>query len=263
MKRPALVVLALVSLPTTPATAATVTGYEGENLGFATVRDRNGERNRLEILVGRTVVIRERGRSRLTAAGTCDQVDARTVRCAGDIYHVRVRAGEGHDRVAVLTGAISVSLAGGGGDDRIDGGGSPGGLWGGEGDDVLRGGPERQRLRGGPGDDRIGGGGGRDLLEGEAGDDVLDGGPGADKVTYEERRSPVVVDLGREVASSAGDRDRLRSIEHAVGGRRADRLVGTDGPQPPLRRKRARHADRPRRQRPARRQWAPHAVRPG
>jgi Ca2+-binding RTX toxin-like protein len=233
MTRRLVLACGLALLGAAPASAATVTGHEGQNgLGFATVRDSRGERNRLQILAGRTLVIRERRQDRLDAAGTCDQVDPRTVRCAEDVLHVRVRAGDGDDQVEVLAGAISISLAGQAGDDDIHGGHSPGGLWGGEGEDVLRGGPGRQTIRGGPGDDRLSGGSGRDVLHGDDrgpfGDDVLDGGAGGDKVTYEERRTPVVVDLTRQVASSPDDADRLRSIEHAVGGRRSDRLVGTE-----------------------------------
>ncbi|HWM08132.1 MAG TPA: calcium-binding protein, partial [Solirubrobacteraceae bacterium] len=215
------------------AAAATVTG--NRNSGAVVVRDRHGERNRLEVLSGRTVVIRDR--RPLTAAGSCRRVRARAVRCRGDVLDVRIYAGTGDDRVELLTGDVTLSVHAGPGDDRVEGGGW---LRGGRGADVLRGRPGRDLLLGGAGDDRLIGGPGDDHLDGDAriingrregaaGDDVLAGGPGRDAASWEQRRTRVTVDLGRGTASSAQDADRLRSIEDATGGLRGDRIVGDAG----------------------------------
>jgi hypothetical protein len=226
-------VLALLCAPVAPAAAATVRG--NEESGVVVVRDDRGERNRVEVLVGRTVVIRDR--RPLTASGTCRRVRPRAVRCRGYSTDVRIHGGRGDDRIELVTGAIHMSVYAGPGDDRVLGGGSLRGGWGA---DVLRGGPIGDILLGGAGDDRLIGGAGDDhldgdarivsgLREGAAGDDVLAGGPGRDAASWEQRRAPVSVDLRRQTVSSPLDADRLRSIEDATGGRGPDRIVGDDG----------------------------------
>lgn len=74
----------------------------------------------------------------------------------------------------------SIQVRGGGGDDRIYGGGSapfsgnPNSIFGEDGDDVLYAGPGGVRVEGGPGDDVIyGGDSPGDVLIGDQGDDVL------------------------------------------------------------------------------------------
>jgi RTX calcium-binding nonapeptide repeat (4 copies) len=225
---------ALALLCPAAAQAATVRAVGAG--GRVVVRDDVGERNRLEIAVGRTVLVRERGRRRLTAAGRCRQAGTHRVRCGGDVRQVRVFARGGDDRVAAA-GDVELSVTAGAGNDRVLAGDTAAWLRGGPGADVLRGGPWGDFLFGGAGRDRLAGGGEDDHLLGDAramngrregmtGDDVLAGGRGRDTASWEQRRTRVSVDLTRQVATSPGDADRLRSIESATGGYGADRLVG-------------------------------------
>jgi len=175
----------------------------------------------------------------------------------------RLDAGEGND--ALHAGSASASLDGGPGDDRFDG---QDGVWtGGPGNDVLTAtGRSGVSLAGGPGDDRLTGADGRDGLQGDGGRDVLvagagddalndgdgrafvfgsapglqqrpvdrdllDGGPGTDDVSFSLRARGVIIDLGRaDGQGEPGEDDRVTGIENASGTARADRIVGTDGP---------------------------------
>ncbi len=94
-------------------------------------------------------------------------------------------------------------------------------------DDVIVGDAERNWLNGGAGDDVVSGEGGNDTLIGGTGDDILDGGEGRDLADFSGDAGPVVVDLGAESASGAGD-DVLISIESALGTGLADALTGSD-----------------------------------
>lgn len=98
------------------------------------------------------------------------------------------------------------------------------------------------RLTGTPGDDVICGLGGDDTLEGLGGNDTLVGGGGADildggggdgdTVSYAERTEPVSVTLD-SIASDdgeAGERDRVRYVERAIGGTGDDVMRGSGGP---------------------------------
>jgi Ca2+-binding RTX toxin-like protein len=227
-----------------PASSATVRGLDRDS--EVVIVDSRGERNRLEVSADFRVVVRERGDAPLVAAGLCRQAGEREVRCPVDSLEVFVYAGGGNDRVtAVASRLASINVAGGAGNDRLEAGRSSGTLAGGPGNDVLVGGVRGNRLWGGGGDDRLSGGRGHDLLAGDGrgslylfapsgtpgvGDDVLDGGPGRDTASWQGRDVPVAVDLARQRARSASDRDRLRAIENVAGGRRADRLIGDGGP---------------------------------
>ena len=226
------------------ALSATVRGFDRDS--EVAIVDSRAEGNRLEVSAGFRVVVRERGPAPLVAAGVCRQAGRREVRCPVDSLEVVVHAGGGNDRVrAVAARHASILVNGGDGDDRLEAGRSSGVLAGGPGDDLLVGGRRSNRLWGGDGDDRLTGGRGNDLLDGDGrsslyayaparkpgvGDDVLDGGPGRDTASWQGRKDPLVVDLTRQRAWSASDRDRLLSIESAAGGRRADRLIGDVGP---------------------------------
>jgi Ca2+-binding RTX toxin-like protein len=91
--------------------------------------------------------------------------------------------------------------------------------------DSLKGGPGPELLIGFGGNDAIVGRGGGDLLAGNAGDDRLAGGGGLDAADYSGAIRPIRVNLTRGVAFGDG-RDRLREIEGALGGSRADTLIG-------------------------------------
>jgi hypothetical protein len=89
-------------------------------------------------------------------------------------------------------------------------------------------------LRGGEDNDVLMGDGG-DLVNGfhldaGSGDDLLDGGPGLDAAGYEERTTPVAVDLADPAPDGgAGEADLLVGIEGAIGGGAGDVLAGDEG----------------------------------
>jgi Ca2+-binding RTX toxin-like protein len=145
------------------------------------------------------------------------------------------------------------SLGGGDAGDRLFGEGGTDGLDGGAGADTEEGGAGIDTLAGGPGDDRLDGAGanlrgadsgdtleggtGTDVLAGGDGDDTLDGGLGPDRmngeagrdtVTYEDRRTPVVVTLDGEANDGVeGELDNVgRDVERVLGGTLDDSLTG-------------------------------------
>jgi hypothetical protein len=104
---------------------------------------------------------------------------------------------------------------------------------GGPGDDVLVGGAIGDELDGGGGLDDLQGGPGADTLtDGDTSaapdSDRLDGGDGTDTVSYANRTQPVFVALSySRDAGERGERDRLLSINSAIGGSGDDHLSGT------------------------------------
>ena len=167
-----------------------------------------------------------------------------------------VALGDGDDRLDVITVSgllacggtfdmqIPVTAEGGAGNDSIDGGRL---------NDTLRGGAGSDTIRGFAGDDILGGGSteaarpdllfggeGRDVLQGGPDRDTLDGGPGLfDTVLYDEKTTPVTVDIGTPPTPSpqgdigddgeAGERDEVQtSVENVVGGQAGDTLTGDD-----------------------------------
>lgn len=91
---------------------------------------------------------------------------------------------EGDDLANHLTGtALSDTVFGGAGDDRLSGLGGADWLFGGDGSDTLIGGEGADTLSGGAGNDTLIGGLGDDLLLSGAGDNVLMGGDGNDTLT--------------------------------------------------------------------------------
>src|SRR5690606_29819359 len=98
--------------------------------------------------------------------------------------------------------------------------------------DTLAGTAAAEALYGGAGADRLDGRGGDDLLEGGGGADTLIGGDGIDTVDYS--RNAVAISINLQTgASSGGDAegDRFDGVEHFIGSRFADTLVGDGGDQ--------------------------------
>lgn len=219
--------LLLCLLAPASASAGTVTfeeffvdGYKGSGYWSSSTvyAAAPGERNVVQVSLEGGVV-RVRDQAGLTAATGCTAVSATEAAC------VLVRASEGgttlelidgDDTATIGDGLESATVHGGPGADRLlIAGRAPsfptsGSLDGGTGDDVLLGGPGDDDLRGGPGDDRLSGG-----LETHE-----------DNADYEDHTTAVSVDLARGVGGSEGERDVLRGIETAVGGRGDDTLVG-------------------------------------
>ncbi|MDQ4048722.1 MAG: hypothetical protein M3131_04970 [Actinomycetota bacterium] len=157
----------------------------------------------------------------------------------GDVSHIpdlpsTVDGGAGDDRIQVDRGVAA--LNGGPGNDTLIGGTEPDSLdGGGGGRDVLHGGDSFDTLADGD-------------MSGGADADVLDGGPhlifpgtfdvgalgsppfGGDDVSYARRTRAVTVDLAAGRGGERGERDVLRGIENAYGGRGRDTLRGDRGP---------------------------------
>jgi hypothetical protein len=134
---------------------------------------------------------------------------------------------EGGDGADTLLGSVDggdETLAGGAGNDGLNGRGGADVVDGGPGDDGVRGGAGRDAVLGGEGTDTLGG---DDLAAVDA--DVLDGGPGVDSVGYGSRRSPLTIDLRRTAGQGErGEGDELRDVEGATLGVAADVFPGTD-----------------------------------
>jgi Ca2+-binding RTX toxin-like protein len=248
--------VALLVWGATVAQGATVTVVErwldgdedsyGEAYDDVLVRGERGERNHLSITVGdREVIVRDAVTPLRPRGQRCRSTTAREVRCRlvdDRKTSLTVRAAGGPDRVTVAGAPWWLSLYGGDGPDvlRIVDDGAV----------VMDGGPGNDRLVGGTGDDWLFGGDGNDRLFGRAGSDALfgdedegddendgasrpgsdrlDGGPGRDAASYRAHRHAVRVDLRSGRASGRGERDVLRGIEDAQGGRGDDQLLGDD-----------------------------------
>lgn len=148
-----------------------------------------------------------------------------------------------------LAGLTSLTLNGGSGGDRLDGGdgadqinggGGADMLGGREGADQINGGDENDLVEGGGGDDRIVGGTGSDTLHADAGDDAIvwnngdgtdpvnEGGPGFDSV--EVNGSPTAGDAFKLVAGASGasfQRTNLIPFTLAIGP--DDEVVAVNG----------------------------------
>jgi Ca2+-binding RTX toxin-like protein len=81
-----------------------------------------------------------------------------------------------------------------------------------------------------PGTDVLCGLAGNDVIEPVGGDDLVVGGPGVDIVAYPKATVPITVNLATRRASIGGARADLFSVEGAIGGHKADVLLGDGGP---------------------------------
>lgn len=217
---PLLGLVVLLALPTSSAAAATagVSRTEGgqgsESFFFDAVsyRAAPGERNQLRVSLEREgaferVVLRDAGAIVAPGEG-CSSIGAHAVRCEGEFGEMPAVASLGDGGDTARLGAAA----------RVDGG---------RGDDTLVGSRARDLLDGGLGTDSVIGGEGRDSLSDAGGDgDLLDGGPGTDGLDLSTRRDGARVDLGADVARSAGERDAIPRIENVTGGRGDDVLIG-------------------------------------
>jgi hypothetical protein len=193
-----------------------------------------GERNELQLILapdGRRMTVVDAG-AVIRAGESCSTVDVHTAICRaptpppGYIAQARADLGDLDDRLSVPTTFsqpyafyLSVTANGGPGDDRLAGGRRS---------DVFDGGGGRDVIAAGDGGDILSDGD-RDGAPGDRspGPDRLDGGPGFDRVTYEQRRRSVRVDLADDTPDGARDeRDRLRGIEYLTGGAGDDQLAG-------------------------------------
>ena len=178
----------------------TFTGSAGEQ-NDVTVRPRDA--------AGRGVI--EDAGAPITAGSGCESTAPGRVACTYD--EALVELGDQADRVLLgdpASGAHTIAVDGG------------------DGDDTLTGANDNDHLRGGAGADVLNGAGLDDRLEGGAGPDVLNGGSGVDTVDYSARTAPLTVDLHRGATSGeAGEGDQLQRVEAVVGGSGDDVLTGS------------------------------------
>jgi hypothetical protein len=179
---------------------------------------------------GTGVVVHDSGAS-LQAGAHCEFRDPYTAVCAAGLFIEQARAelGDGSDRARVAPSVTDLTLTavGGAGNDTLGAVDVASNqiLTGGAGDDRLVGGGGWDDLRGGPGTDVLAAGAGNDELDGGLGGDQINGGAGRDRMSYNERRTPVEVDLARGFES--GDGDVIAAVESVVGGRGDDLLTGS------------------------------------
>jgi hypothetical protein len=152
-------------------------------------------------------------------AGTgCDPVGPRQVRCVAAerpaSHSVFVDAGDGADYVGA--GVLPVGAV-------VE-------LRAGRGADYVVGSDQADLLAGGRSSDSIAGRAGDDTIDGGTGSDAIDAGAGRDRLSYEDRRRRVRVDLRAATGGAEGERDQLAGIEEVLGGRAGDVLAGGTGP---------------------------------
>ena len=177
--------------------------------------------------------------------------DPTVATCSGSgLSRVDADTGDLADTISI-SGAISMTLHAGAGDDTATGSdgndaiygeagidtisGGPGGdiLDGGDDDDVIRGQAGDDIMRGGAGVDQLEGDDGVDQLDGGPGEDALNGGFGSDWVDYTSSSGPVNVDLsdpGADGGPDDGTGDQLSDLENIRGSIHADTLVGNNIP---------------------------------
>jgi hypothetical protein len=177
-----------------------------------------------------------------TADPACAPAGPREVRCRVDgIPALRLDSGPGADRVSLgdsnwlsadeHLGDGADTFAGSRGHDHVRGGTGDDVLAGNDGFNVYSPGTGRDVVRGGPTS--------WDYVEdgdraGAVDADRFDGGGGGnDHVGYGERTAPLDIDLRRRGGGQGerGEGDALSGFEEVTGGRGADRLTGTDGPE--------------------------------
>ena len=141
-----------------------------------------------------------------------------------DASHLTIQGLGGDDRITVDADvSFSLTLEGGAGEDRIQGGAGADVMRGGDGRDYLEGGAGNDTLDGGRGDDIVYGGQGNDTLSGGRGDDYLEGGKGDDALKG---------GAGNDTLSGGRGDDRVEGgagNDTMYGGGGTDRLAGNAG----------------------------------
>jgi Ca2+-binding RTX toxin-like protein len=249
------ILIALAALALTPAAAhATTVTYAAD--GALVVTASPGERNVLDLQeddsdAGKVVVYE--GGTGASISGPCEAMGDAQVCRVNPAAGIRVDLGDGDDWGDISMGLpanLRVSLAGGAGNDKLQGNVQAATLDGGAGNDALQGGDGNETLLGGDGNDTLEGRGGADTLAGGAGDDllsgdgnqdaapdVIDGGPGSDRMEDDweaddsASERPVAVSLaGGADDGRPGEGDDIRNVERIVA-HTAGTLVGTDAPE--------------------------------
>jgi hypothetical protein len=137
----------------------------------------------------------------------CVQISSRSASCAGPVFRLDVRSGEGRDLVGLWGVRTPATVDAGPGDDLVEGGTAADSLTGGGGHDTLNGRRGTDNLLGEGGDDWLAGSRGRDALDAAGGDDVLRAGTSRhDVLLGGDGRDLLVAGRGEGfLASGAGD----------------------------------------------------------
>ena len=140
-----------------------------------------------------------------------------------------ITGGSGNDTISALGDAVAHVLRGGAGDDCLTGGSGDDTLDAGLGADCLMGGTGNDRLIADAGPGTLLGGAGDDTFMSGGGGGLFDGGDGtADEMTYLGRAVGVSVSFVNgtlaTVSVSAGEADRIVSIENISGGTGGDTI---------------------------------------
>jgi RTX calcium-binding nonapeptide repeat (4 copies) len=143
-----------------------------------------------------------------------------------NITSIRVTALGGNDSIVtpqILNRAVSISIAGGAGDDRIVGSPQRDLIQGGSGNDIIYGGGGDDAIGGGSGNDVINGDNGNDDIYGDSGNDHAYGNVGDDRILGGDDSDYLDAGSGRDrVEGGLGD-DMIR------GGDGNDELQGNNG----------------------------------
>ena len=206
------IVLATLCLLAVPATASADSTVGVEN-GRVTIRDTTGTTNLYRLgLTGNTIEVLENAGGTLTPVGLeCSAVTPTIVNCTlGDpSTGIEVFAAEGNDGMIDDSYPYSLTVHGGPGDDRLDGG---------DGDDTLEGGPGADQSYGYAGDDTLLG------RDGEA-DNAHDCGDGAADVA--------IIDADGDTASPACETVERPATNPGTGGGGSGGGGGGSTPPPP------------------------------
>jgi Ca2+-binding RTX toxin-like protein len=147
------------------------------------------------------------------------------------LVNLRIDAGNGDDRVLSAGPLLSngVEYNGGGGNDRMLGGGV---MSGGIGNDIIKGSDLADILSGADGDDAIYGGAGDDIIDGGTGVNYIEGGAGNDTITGSGQLGTYYGGSGNDQIGGGayvygGSGDDYLSGKNVFGGLGNDRLFGT------------------------------------
>ncbi|MBF9036352.1 hypothetical protein HKCCE2091_19100 [Rhodobacterales bacterium HKCCE2091] len=128
----------------------------------------------------------------------------------GDPVPYTVSGTAGDDLLGAVPG-LGTTIAGGPGDDTLNGRGKDDVLLGGPGEDELNGANGSDTLYGGGDNDVLVGGNGGDLLNGDRGSDVLTGGNGGDTFQFTAAHAGTGVDTITDYDASEGDVIQIRN----------------------------------------------------
>lgn len=135
-----------------------------------------------------------------------------------------IRTGGDNDIIEVPQGTrVNVTILGGDGDDRVQGG---------DGHDRILGGDGNDEVQAGSRNDTVLGGAGRDYVDGQTGDDLLGGGSGDDTVYGLDGSDRVLGGTGKDYLEGGEGDDRVlggAGDDLLSGGRDDDTLVGGAG----------------------------------